>query len=225
MRSVSDLRGVVVIVILLMASAAFGADHPPVPEKAVCAVCAVSEGSTALEKVVEHRDHEGNCYYFCNAGCAKAFDADPTPYLPPALPRPAPDVSFATPTGETVTLQSYRGKVVLVDFWATWCSPCIKALPEIAALHTEKAASGFTALGVCIDEDHAKRDKFLKKRTLAHPILFDDPAAPTWQTFGVRAIPAAFLVDREGRIVAQWTGRVDIAAVRAAVSAALAEKP
>jgi len=205
----------------MVAGAAAATDHPAIPETAVCVVCAVHEGSTALEKVVEHRDYDGRCFYFCAAGCAKAFDADPTAFMPLALPRPAPAASFRRANGDVVTLQSHRGKVVLVDFWATWCAPCIKALPEIAALHAEFAARGFAALGVCIDTDVKKRDKFLKKRTYAHPILFDDPVSPAWQGFGVQAIPAAFLIDREGRIVKQWTGRVDLAGVRAAVTAAL----
>jgi peroxiredoxin len=189
--------------------------------QAVCAVCAVQEGSTVLEKVAAHRDHDGRCFYFCHTRCAAAFDADPTRFLPPALPRPAPEVHFLTPGGDAVSLASYRGKVVLVDFWATWCAPCVKALPEIAKLHESLGQRGFVALGVCIDEDGTKRDKFLKKRAFAHPILFDDPAAAGWQAFGVRAIPAAFLLDRDGRIVQQWTGRVDLLAVEHAIGEVL----
>lgn len=223
MRLVSEWRRLAIALLLLHAIPTHAGEHPPIPATAVCAVCAAHEGSTELETVVEHRDYQGRCFYFCAAGCAKAFDANPAAFVPLALPRPAPAASFRPASGTPVSLESYRGKVVLVDFWAVWCAPCIKALPEIAALHTEFAARDLIVLGVNIDTDAKKRDKFLKKHSYAHPILFDDPASPAWQAFGVQAIPAAFLIDREGRIVQQWTGRVDIAAVRAAVTAALGE--
>lgn len=175
----------------------------------VCLVCRVREGATHAEEVKAVVAHEGRDYGFCSAGCAKEFTADPLAYLPPVLPRPVPgrDLALTDLAGTPVTWERFAGQVVLVDFWATWCVPCRKAMPELSALHTRWAGRGFSVLGISIDEDGAKRvEKFAREKKIAYPIALDVAAAPVWERFRVKAVPAAFLVDRDGRIVAQWTG-------------------
>ncbi len=178
----------------------------------ICAVCAVREGSTHLEPVVAVRTYEGVVYALCNEGCAKEFDTDPAAYARPVLPRPAPWAGMALVDLAKQPLNSARfaGEVTLVDFWATWCLPCRKSMPELQAVHARYADRGFSVFGISIDEpgpDTAKKvKKFIAEKKIAYPIAIDTAEEPLWERFRVKAVPAAFLIDREGRIVAQWTG-------------------
>jgi peroxiredoxin len=183
-------------------------------EMALCVVCAAREGATEPEPVKAWRTHNGTRYGFCSEGCARAFDAEPAAYLPAALPRVAPELNVASLAGAPLAWKDFAGRVVLVDFWATWCAPCRKSMPELQALHVKHAARGFTVLGVSIDErkDAAKVKKFASQRGITYPIALDTASAPAWERFGVKAVPAAFLVDRDGRIVAEWRGRAPLPA-------------
>jgi peroxiredoxin/YHS domain-containing protein len=176
----------------------------------LCLVCAVKEGATEPEPVQASRTYQGKTYGFCSETCAKEFEADPAAYLPPALPRPAPAFSVVDLDGRTHSNATLAGKVVLLDFWATWCAPCHKAMPELQALQQRYGERGLTVLGVSVDEGAgatAKVKKFLKSRKLRYTIAVDSGTSPAWAAFRVKAVPAAFLIDREGRLVAQWVGR------------------
>ena len=175
-------------------------------EKAVCIVCQVKEGATHPEAVKASRTYEGVRYDFCSKACAESFDADPAAFVQP-LPRPAPELTVSDLQGTALSWDSFRGKVVLVDFWATWCGPCRKSMPELQALHDKYAERGFTVLGVSIDEGGPQKvQKLVDSKKFTYPMALDSAQEPTWERFHVQAIPAAFLVDRDGRIVAQWTG-------------------
>jgi len=179
------------------------------PEKALCLVCKVTEGATEEEPVKAVRTHEGKEYGFCSEKCAKAFEADPAAYLLPEFPRPAPKFALKDLAGRAVSNESLKGKVVLLDFWATWCVPCRKSMPELQALHKKYAQRGFTVVGVSIDEGgpaRSKVKKFVTSKKITYPIAIDAEQNPAWDAFLVKAVPAAYLIDRDGRIVAQWTG-------------------
>lgn len=181
------------------------------PDEALCMVCAV-HGETETEKVKAQSPHDGTTYYFCSEKCKAEFDTDPLAYIPPQLPRPAPDIVVETLDGQDVTADEFDGKVVLVDFWATWCKPCRKSMPELQRLYDEHADDGFTIMGISIDEekDRTKRvSKYLDKYDISYPIYADAKATPAWLTYRVKAVPAMFLIDREGQIVRQWLGTVD----------------
>ncbi len=176
-------------------------------EKALCPVCRVMEGADEEEAVHATREFGGTRYGFCSDECAKAFDADPAAFVPPVFPRLAPELAVTTLTGDSLRWSALRGRVVLVDFWATWCAPCRKSMPELQALHDEYGERGFTVLGISIDEgDPKKVRKFIESNRITYPIAIDSADRPAWARFHVKSIPAAFLVDAEGRIIAQWTG-------------------
>ena len=121
--------------------------------------------------------------------------------------------------GKEVPFKSFAsGKPVLVDFWATWCAPCVSAMPELQKLHQRHAAKGFSVVGISIDEEQRKARKFAEKKKLAYPVYLDATKTPAWSVFHVRVIPAVFLVDAEGRIVQQWLGKVDMNEVEQAVA-------
>lgn len=107
--------------------------------------------------------------------------------------------------GSVVDLAAYRGKVVLVDFWATWCGPCVSELPHVKAAYEKHHAAGFEIIGVSLDKDGDKLAAFTKENALPWPQIFDGQG---WQNklaqaYGIRSIPATFLLDREGKIAAK----------------------
>lgn len=140
-----------------------------------------------------------------------------------AFPRPskeligttAPDLSLPTLTGETLRLQDLRGKVVLLDFWATWCLPCREQMAKMARQKME----GVFVLGVNDDETPEKARQFLTENNYRWPSLYDGKAGDARRLFKVSAIPALVLIDREGKIVAYEAGAAD--SVDAAIASAL----
>jgi peroxiredoxin len=194
------------------------------PKAALCLVC--SQQGEGEEKPAAGARYKGTIYYFCNRGELKKFLKDPEPLIPAPLPRPAPAFSLKTPTGDTVTLESMKGKVVLVDFWATWCKPCIASMPDMQKLHAKLGETGVSVVGIAIDEEGAtKVAPFLNrsKTKFTYPMLLD-PAGDTWKAWGVKMIPFVALV-KDGQIVRQWSGTAAPAEIEKAVKAALGTPP
>ena len=182
-------------------------DAGAAPAKAACLVCKVMKGEAEEEPVKATRAYEGKEYGFCSAKCAQTFMADPAAFVPPTVPRQAPSFKVTDMSGKALSNESLKGKVVLLDFWATWCVPCRKSMPELQALHDKYADRGFSVVGVSIDESGpAKVKKFVSSKKFTYPIAMDSGKNPAWDAFRVKAVPAAYLIDREGNIVAQWTG-------------------
>lgn len=200
--------------LLLLATAA----TPQTPEQALCAVCRVLEGTTTPEKVAASTIYQGQTYYFCANRCQEIFAQDPAAYVPPVLPRPAPSFTVNTLTGEAVTLASFRGQVLLLDFWATWCKPCVRTLPSLQKVHDQFADSGFSVVGIAVNEKGVKPVRsFRQKHKITYPIFMDDADKPAWETYRVKVIPAMFLIDRQGQIVQQWVNEPDFNEVTAAI--------
>lgn len=198
------LIGAMFCAMVLMVAGAFPATAA---EREVCLVCHVTEGASEPEVVKATRTHAGKGYGFCSDKCAKAFDADPVAYLPPEFPRALPEFALTDLNGAAVSPAALEGNVVLLDFWATWCAPCKKAMPELQALHDKYKDRGLSVIGISIDEEGASKvNKYLASKKFTYRMAIDDPKKPAWDAFRVKAIPAAYLIDREGRIVAQWLG-------------------
>ena len=103
--------------------------------------------------------------------------------------------------GKTWTFSELRGKVVLVNFWATWCPPCRKEMPDLEALYEKFAAQGLVILGIS-DEEAGKVEPFIRERKVTFPVLLD-PGRKVNEKFAVDGIPKTFIYDREGKLVAQ----------------------
>ena len=207
------------LVALLVIPSSSRASEGGRPDKALCPVCAI-RGEGEEERVKAHAKHDGKDYFFCSENCRKEFDQDPAAFIPPQLPRPAPLFSVETLEGESVNLGDYKDKLVVLDFWATWCKPCVDSMPGLQRLYDAYSEKGLVVLGVSIDEDKdriKKVRKFVDKVGVSYPVFSDAGATPAWHTFKVKAIPALFLIDRDGQIVAQWLGGVDHQAVESEI--------
>jgi peroxiredoxin len=117
-------------------------------------------------------------------------------------------------------LDSFKGQVVLMDFWATWCPPCLREMPELAALHTDLSARGFTVLGVNREpEDPAKVKAFVAERGIPFPVVMDNEDVGA--RYRLVSLPMTVLVGRDGNVVQQFMGYTEPAVMRAAVENAL----
>jgi len=103
--------------------------------------------------------------------------------------------------GKTWTLKDLRGEVVLVNFWATWCPPCQKEMPDLEALYKEFRHQHFVILAIS-DEDADKVRPFLSERKITYPVMLD-PDRKVFNAFQVEGIPKSFVYDRDGKLVAQ----------------------
>jgi len=103
--------------------------------------------------------------------------------------------------GKKWTLSELKGKVVIVNFWATWCPPCVREAPDLQALYAQYKDQGLVVLGVA-DDDVAKIKKFAVDRKLNYPMLYD-PEHKTHAAFRVESLPATFVYNREGKLVEQ----------------------
>ena len=118
--------------------------------------------------------------------------------------QPAPDFSLPSLNGKTYKLSDLKGKVVLLDFWATWCPPCREELPFIEKLHKEFSGKGLVVLGIN-DEDKATVQQFVNQQKLTFTNLLDSQGT-TARAYKVTAIPRVILIDKDGKIVKDITG-------------------
>jgi len=130
----------------------------------------------------------------------------------------APDVTFKNLDGADVPLASLKGKVVLVNFWATWCEPCRSEIPALIGLQDKYASKGFTMLGASMDEDGKKAiDPFVAntkfnvngtEKTMDYPIVLGTDAI-TDKFGGLLGMPTSYLISRDGKIIKKYIGVVN----------------
>ncbi len=125
----------------------------------------------------------------------------------------APEIAGLILSGKKGTkLSDYRGKVVAVDFWATWCAPCLQSMPEYDRIRSEIADLGwgdrFEIIGVNVDRDIPKARKFLEVNPVSYPII-GDPIGIAMQRYGPWKLPATFLLTPEGKVHMIWLGYAD----------------
>lgn len=150
------------------------------------------------------------CSFYSSAFAAEEGQKAPQFTLPSLL---AVDESVAktaanakaTKSNHTINLNDYIGKVVYVDFWASWCGPCRQSLPLINDLRLKYEDKGFEVLAINLDENPDDGRNFLKKYPVSYPTL-SDPSGKTPEAYGLRGMPTSYLIDRKGNIVAVHEG-------------------
>lgn len=111
----------------------------------------------------------------------------------------APDFALKSSTGENLRLSEYRGDVVMINFWATWCGPCRQEMPLLEELYARYERVGFNLLGVNIDDDVHKAMQMIDELGVSFPILFDSRKEVS-KLYNIETMPVTVLVDREGRV-------------------------
>lgn len=114
-----------------------------------------------------------------------------------------PEFHVTDLAGKPLSISNYKGKVVLLDFWATWCGPCVAELPNVLKTYEKHHADGFNIIGISLDKEREKLDSFIKEKNMTWPQYFDGQG---WEnklatTYGIRSIPATYLLDGNGKII------------------------
>lgn len=136
-------------------------------------------------------------------------------------------IELLTLDGAPLSLWQLRGKVVLVNFWATWCEPCVAEMPSLQRLRDQLAASGFEVIAVNYQEGPARISAFVQNMNLTLPIVRDTDGSVA-RSYGARIFPASFLVDRAGHIRysisggADWTSPPLVSTIRTLLTATAA---
>jgi len=141
-------------------------------------------------------------------------------------PEPAPAIALVGPDGEPLTLADFQGRIVLMNFWATWCAPCIHEMPSLDRLQAELGDPGFTVLAVSVDRGGLDvAAPFLAELGIKHLETYVDPGMEGFRSLGGKVMPTTLLLDAEGRELgrlegpAEWDAPEALALIRAAIAA------
>jgi peroxiredoxin len=121
---------------------------------------------------------------------------------------PTPDFTLPDPQGKKVSLKDFRGKIVFLNFWASWCGPCRDEMPAMERLYEEFKEKGFVVLAVNIKDSRKDALAFVKELKLTYPILLD-PEGDVGQLYGAWGLPATYLIGAKGEGLARMWGPAD----------------
>jgi peroxiredoxin len=132
----------------------------------------------------------------------------------------APDFTVNDLQGKKISLADYRGKVVLLDFWATWCAPCLEEIPHFVSMQEKYAGQGFQAIGISMDDGPKPVQAFYQEHKLNYPVALG--TAQLADSYGgILGLPVTFVINRDGSIRKKFVGATDTAAIEAEVVEAL----
>jgi thiol-disulfide isomerase/thioredoxin len=126
------------------------------------------------------------------------------PALAVAPSGPAPRFQLLSMAGKQVNLDQFKGQVVMLNFWASWCGPCRQEMPILEKLHTKYKPMGFTMIGVNVEPDSSEAAKWLKSTPVTFPILFDTKSEVS-KLYSVASMPSTVIIDRKGNL--RWLHR------------------
>ena len=129
-----------------------------------------------------------------------------------ALGETVPDFTRTDMQGKTFALSALRGKVVLLNFWATWCAPCREEMPVFSKWQRIRGKQGLAIVGVSMDDDIDSVQRALAARPVSYPVVMGD-AKLGERMGGVLGLPLSYLLDREGRVVARYQGEASLGAI------------
>lgn len=117
----------------------------------------------------------------------------------PAVGQKAADFTLRASSGQNIKLSEQRGKVVMINFWATWCAPCREEMPHLNKLHEQYRKAGFVLLGVNVDDKAAAAEAMARELKIVFPVLFDTDKQVS-RRYDVDAMPSTLLIDRDGKV-------------------------
>lgn len=142
-------------------------------------------------------------------------ESEEGPYPPDYVPtsqgvvKKAPNFELKSIDGKMVNLADYRGKVVIVDFWATWCPPCRRGIPDLISLKKAYASKGVEVIGISVDDSRTIGEvpTFAKDQKINYPVVYVDQSVADAYG-GIESIPTTFIIDKKGNIAAHFVGLV-----------------
>jgi thiol-disulfide isomerase/thioredoxin len=138
-----------------------------------------------------------------------AFTAAPLPAADVSPGSPAPAWQLQSPAGQAVQLSDFKGKVVVLDFWATWCPPCRAEIPDFVALQKQYGDKGLVIVGVSLDQGGPDLvTKFMQAHGMDYPVVMGNEQISD-EYGGIQGIPTTFVIDRQGKIVSSHIGETD----------------
>lgn len=149
--------------------------------------------------------------------------SSPSSVVSPRVDYPAPELSLETIDGKTESLADYRGEVVLVNNWATWCPPCKAEMPTLAAYYKQHRAEGFTIIAIEAGEPADVVAQFVRDYDLTFPIWLD-PDGKSLRTFRNGNLPNSYVIDSSGTVRYAWTGEISQAMLEKYVTPLLTEE-
>ena len=135
-----------------------------------------------------------------NAELSKTYSLKADPKLE-MIGKLAPDFSLIDINGNPISIKEYRGKVVLLDFWATWCGPCIAEMPNVKKIYDTHKDMGFVVIGINLYNDASEVHDFLIECELPWRQVCDQQESPLKKLFQIRGIPSLWLIDRDGKVI------------------------
>jgi peroxiredoxin len=144
---------------------------------------------------------------------AQGSSPDARSSTPTLLVEAAPDFTLQTLDGQAVRLSDYRGHVVLLNTWATWCPPCRAEMPDLEAYYQKHQEDGFVVLAVNSQESPDTVAAFLGEHDFSFPVLLD-PDGEVMREYGVLGLPTSFFIDRDGAMRGVWSGQLSPARLK-----------
>jgi thiol-disulfide isomerase/thioredoxin len=114
-------------------------------------------------------------------------------------PGPAPVFTLASRAGQDVSLAQYKGQVVMINFWASWCGPCRQEMPLLESIYKKYNKMGFTLIGVNVEPDSKAAEGFLKETPVSFPVIYDKDSTVS-KAYDVSGMPSTVIIDRKGNI-------------------------
>lgn len=129
--------------------------------------------------------------------------------VPAQVNYPVPELTLSDLAGTSVSLADYRGQVVLVNLWATWCPPCKEEMPALEAFYRKYQSQGFVIVAINDGDPTEDVIQFAQEYGLTFPVWLDPTYIATEQAFKTLSLPSSFVIDREGTIVLSWVGGIN----------------